>query len=141
MSDSDSEGRAFESRQAYHVGTDFAPFRFFYAEKSVTRAVVPPFSQKGTLGSPVRLQARSLTAHCRYHLFARAPAAQISQWFGFPITILSELFMFAIAVKELLKKPQPDKEVLVKKPFLKLILRKQAAAYGKLRLPVFLSKS
>ncbi len=60
-----------------HVGTDFAPFRFFFAEKSVTRAVVPPFSQKGTLGSPIRLQARSLTAHCRYHLFARAPAAQI----------------------------------------------------------------
>ena len=49
--------------------------------------------------------------------------------------------MFAIAVKELFKKPQPDKEVLVKKPFFKLILRKQAAAYGKLRLPVFLSKS
>ena len=78
------KGRGFESLQAHHVGTDFAPFRFFYAEKSVTRAVVPPFSQKGTLGSPVRLQARSLTAHCRYHLFARAPAAQISQWFGFP---------------------------------------------------------
>ena len=29
-----------------HVGTGFAPFRFFYAEKSVTHAVVPPLSQK-----------------------------------------------------------------------------------------------
>ena len=30
VSDSDSEGRAFESHQAYHVGTDFASFRFFF---------------------------------------------------------------------------------------------------------------
>ena len=50
----------------FHVGTDFASFRFFYCiKKSVTRAVVPPLLQKGTLGSPVRLQARSLTAFCR----------------------------------------------------------------------------
>ena len=48
-------GPGFESPYLHHVGTDFAPFRFFYAEKSVTRAVVPPLSQKGTLGSPVRL--------------------------------------------------------------------------------------
>ena len=42
------------------VGTDFAPFRFFYCiKKSVTRAVVPPLSQKGTLGSTAHLQARS----------------------------------------------------------------------------------
>ena len=52
-----------------HVGTGFASFRFFFAEKSVTRAVIPPLSQKGTLGSRVRLQALT-TAHCRYHLFA-----------------------------------------------------------------------
>ena len=52
--------RGFESHPLLHVGTDFAPFRFFYAiKKSVTRSVVPPLSQKGTLGSPVRLQARS----------------------------------------------------------------------------------
>ena len=30
VSDSDYEGRAFESHRAYHVGTDFAPFRFFF---------------------------------------------------------------------------------------------------------------
>lgn len=35
------------------------------------------FSQKGTLGSSVRLQARSLTAHCRCHLFASMAAVQI----------------------------------------------------------------
>ena len=30
----------------YGVGTDFALFRFLFAQKSVTRCVVPPFSQK-----------------------------------------------------------------------------------------------
>ena len=59
---------AAPSRHSDHVGMDFAPFRFFFTEKSVTRAVIPPLSQKGTLGSPVRLQALT-TAHCRYHLF------------------------------------------------------------------------
>ena len=82
-------GRRFESCHLDHVGTDFAPFRFFFAEKSVTCAVVPPFSQKGTLGSPVRLQARSLTAHCRYHLFARVPAARIS--FGLSLSFRNGL--------------------------------------------------
>ena len=38
---------------------DFAPFRFFFAEKSVICFVIPPYSQKGTLGSPVLLQALS----------------------------------------------------------------------------------
>ena len=33
VSDSDSEGRAFESHQAYHVGMDIAPFRFFLCRK------------------------------------------------------------------------------------------------------------
>ena len=60
VSDSDSEGRAFESHRAYHVGTDLAPFRFFFAEKSVTRAGVSPFSQKGTLGSTAHLQVSLL---------------------------------------------------------------------------------
>ena len=81
-----------------HVGTDFAPFRFFFAEKSVTRAVVPPLSQKGTLGSPVRLQARSLAAHSRYHLFAIAPAARIFQQFGIAVserTLLRSDFFIA----------------------------------------------
>jgi len=59
---------------------DFAPFRFFFAEKSVICFVIPPLSQKGTLGLPAYLQARSLTAHRRYHLFASMPAANISVW-------------------------------------------------------------
>ena len=62
-------GRGFKSRHSDHVGMDFAPFRFFFTEKSVIRTVIPPLSQKGTLGSPVRLQALT-TVHCRYHLFA-----------------------------------------------------------------------
>ena len=32
--DSDSKGRWFESSRAYHVGTDFAPFRFFISIKN-----------------------------------------------------------------------------------------------------------
>ena len=80
------------------VGTDFAPFRFFFAEKSVTRAVIPPLSQKGTLGSSVRLQARSLAAHSCYHLFAIAPAARIFQQFGIAVsewTLLRSDFFIA----------------------------------------------
>ena len=49
----------FDPCHPHHVGMDFAPFRFFFAEKSVICSVIPPLSQKGTLGSPVRLQARS----------------------------------------------------------------------------------
>ena len=52
-------GRRFESCRPDHVGMDFAPFRFFFAEKSVICFVIPPYSQKGTLGSPVLLQALS----------------------------------------------------------------------------------
>ena len=42
-----------------HVGMDFAPFRFFFAEKSVICSVIPPFSQKVTFASAIRLQAPS----------------------------------------------------------------------------------
>ena len=52
-------GRRFKSCRPDHVGMDFAPFRFFFAEKSVICFVIPPYSQKGTLGSPVLLQALS----------------------------------------------------------------------------------
>ena len=37
----------------------FRLFRLFYSKKPLTRSTVPPLSQKGPLGSPVRLQARS----------------------------------------------------------------------------------
>ena len=43
----------------FHVGMDFAPFRFFFAEKSVICSVIPPFSQKVTFASAIRLQAPS----------------------------------------------------------------------------------
>ena len=73
-----------------HVGMDFASFRFFYFyKKSVIRSVIPPFLQKGTLGSPVRLQACSLTAHCRCHLFASMPVAEY-------LYVLAFLFMFIL---------------------------------------------
>ena len=42
-------GRGFESLLARHVvGMDFAPFRFLFAQKSVTRCVVPPFPKKSS---------------------------------------------------------------------------------------------
>ena len=55
-----------------HIGASFISLALFFCKKSeFAHASPPPFSQKGTLDSPVRLQARSRTAHCRYHLFAR----------------------------------------------------------------------
>ena len=49
----------FDPHHRHQIGMDFAPFRFFFAEKSVICFVIPHLSQKGTLGSPVRLQAHS----------------------------------------------------------------------------------
>ena len=50
----------FKSSYPHHVGTDFAPFRFLFAQKSVTCAVVPPLSQKGALSHLLfREKARS----------------------------------------------------------------------------------
>ena len=67
---------------AHHVGTDFAPFRFFYAENSVTRAVVPPFPQKVTFASPSRLQAPSLTPLAHYQPFASSACGVNISRFG-----------------------------------------------------------
>ena len=44
---------------------------FLLHKKSVIRFVIPPHLQKGTLGSPVRLQTCALAAHCRCHLFLK----------------------------------------------------------------------
>ena len=55
----------------------------FSLEKSVTRAVIPPLSQKGTLGSPVHLQARSQRLTFAAAFLRDAPAAQIFRRFGF----------------------------------------------------------
>ena len=38
--------RGFESRHSDHVGMDFAPFRFFFKEKSVICAVIHPFCKR-----------------------------------------------------------------------------------------------
>ena len=72
----------FDSGLEHHVGTDFAPFRFFFTEKTVTRAVVPPLSQNRHARLACSLVNALTTAHSRYHLFRDAPAARISQWFG-----------------------------------------------------------
>ena len=46
--------------QEFSVWNKLRLFRFFYfIKKSVTRCTAPPFSQKGTLGSPAGLQAHS----------------------------------------------------------------------------------
>ena len=50
--------------------TSFACSDFLFHKKSVTRSAVPPFPKKCSLGSPIRLQARSCTARSRYHLFS-----------------------------------------------------------------------
>ena len=54
-----SWGVAFKSPLLRHVGTSYARSDFLFYKKSVTRSTVPPLSQKVTLSSPVRLQARS----------------------------------------------------------------------------------
>ena len=41
------------------VCPDCAPFRFFFTEKSVSRSVIPPLSQKVTFTSAIRLQSHS----------------------------------------------------------------------------------
>ena len=38
--------RGFESRHSDHIGMDFAPFRFFFKEKSVICAVIRPFRKR-----------------------------------------------------------------------------------------------
>ena len=39
-------GQGFDPPHLHHVGTDYALFRFLFAQKSVTRAVIPPFRKK-----------------------------------------------------------------------------------------------
>ena len=53
-----------------HVGMDYDPFRFFFCKgKSVICYVVPPFSRRATLRSPVHLLTRSPRVRCHYHHF------------------------------------------------------------------------
>ncbi len=71
---------AAPSRHSDHVGMGFAPFRFFFTEKSVIRAVIPPLSQKGTLGSPASAHNGSLPLppFCELRLRRKYPDRVVS---------------------------------------------------------------
>ena len=45
----------FGPGQRHRIGTDFAPFRFLFAQKSVTHAVVPSLSRKVTFAAVMPL--------------------------------------------------------------------------------------
>ena len=57
---------------AYHVGMDYAPFRFFYAEKSVITLCHSSLVAKTPAWFTCSLVNALTTAHSRYHLFARS---------------------------------------------------------------------
>lgn len=56
----------------YHVGMDFAPFRFFYAEKSVITLRHSSLVTKMPARFTCSLVNALPTAHSRYHIFARS---------------------------------------------------------------------
>ena len=57
--------------------------RFLFAKiRAWQYAAAPPFSQKVTFASAIRLQAPSLTPLAHYQPFASVPAAHIFIWFG-----------------------------------------------------------
>jgi hypothetical protein len=72
-----------------HVGTDFAPFRFFY-KKTVIHAVVPPFSQKGTLGLGCSLINAFETFFCRCYPFARKAPSAVYKRYDLPGHIIKK---------------------------------------------------
>ena len=77
----------FKSSYPHHVGTDFAPFRFLFAQKSVTCAVDAPLSQSQARSARLCLLVNALAAaRCRHHIFASVPAAKIPKLFSLPIT-------------------------------------------------------
>ena len=89
--------RRFESCYPSHVGTSFACSDFLFHKKSVTRSAVPPFPKKCSLGSPIRLQARSFTAHSRYHLFSGCSTSANVNLVGFVVfgqALLVPIFYF-----------------------------------------------
>ena len=56
---------------AYHTGMDYAPFRFFYAEKSVITLRYSSLVAKTPARFTCSLVNALTTAHSRCHLFAR----------------------------------------------------------------------
>ena len=74
--DSDSKGRWFESSRAYHVGTDFAPFRFFISIKNQSHA--PSFLLFREKSRSVRLFVckRTCDGSLSLSTFHRCPKAQ-----------------------------------------------------------------
>ncbi|MCI5970478.1 MAG: hypothetical protein MRZ29_04940 [Oscillospiraceae bacterium] len=58
------------------VVAKFALLRFSLARKTSARFLAPPFSQKGSFASAIRLQAHSLRLWLHYHLFASVPSEQ-----------------------------------------------------------------
>ena len=70
-SDSDSEGRWFESSRVRHVGTSYARSDFLFHKKSVTRFTVPPFRKKSRSAHLFGCKrphngSLSLTTFCEY---------------------------------------------------------------------------
>ena len=68
---------------AHHVGMDFAPFRFFFAEKSVIMLRHSSFIAKGHIRVGYSVASALITPLAHYQPFASVPAAGISLWFGF----------------------------------------------------------
>jgi len=89
-------------------------FRFFYfIKKSVTRSAVPPFPKKVSLGSPIRLQARSFTAHSRYQLFSGCSTSAIINLFGFFVfgqALLVPIFLFHKKISHPLRCPSSSEK-------------------------------
>ena len=68
--DSDSKGRWFESSRAYHVGTDFAPFRFFISIKNQSHAPSFLLFAKDHVCTGYSLASALITPLAHYQPFA-----------------------------------------------------------------------
>ncbi len=65
---------------AYHIGMDYAPFRFFYVEKSVITLRHSSLVAKTPARFTCSLVNALTTAHSRYHLFCeKVTVAQMVQ--------------------------------------------------------------
>ena len=129
--------RRFESCYPSHVGTSFACSDFFYyIKKSVTRSAVPPFPKKVTLGSPIRLQARSFTAHSHYQLFSGCSTSAIINLFGFFVfgqALLVPIFLFHKKISHPLRCPSSSEKSHARLAY----SLASALIYGSQSLPTF----
>ena len=62
----------------YRLAAPFSPKAVLLGNSGAALRLLLLLLQKGTLGSSVRLQAHSLTAHCRYRLFASMSGCKFS---------------------------------------------------------------